>query len=103
MMLKAISPKIYSQVEGILGCKWSLFVFQTLASGKKRPGEIRRSIPGISEKVLNERLQKLVRFEMACRKVFPEVPPRVEYTLTAKGKKFFKVIHAINQLSEDRS
>jgi len=99
MQIKTIQLKIYSEIESIIGCKWSLLVFTAMASGKKRPGEIRKSIPGLSEKVLNERLKKLVRFEMAQRKIFPEIPPRVEYTLAKKGKKILNILRSINRLA----
>lgn len=86
------------EVENIIGCKWSLRVVEALRSGKKRPGEIRRSIQGISEKVLNERLKKLVRFRLVNRKIYPVTPPKVEYSFTAKGKKFIKILDAITKL-----
>lgn len=85
-------------VEHIIGCKWSLRVIEALRKGKKRPGEITRSIEGISEKVLNERLKKLVRFRLVSRKIYPVAPPKVEYTFTAKGKKFIKIVDAITKL-----
>jgi DNA-binding HxlR family transcriptional regulator len=89
-----------SIVESIVGCKWSLRVIDAIKQGKTRPGEMKRAIPGISEKVLNERLKKFVRFELVVRKVFPEVPPRVEYKFSPKGKKFLKVLDSIEKFSE---
>lgn len=87
-------------VENIVGCKWSLRVIDVIRQGKTRPGEMKRAIPGISEKVLNERLKKFVRFELVIRNIFAEVPPRVEYKFSAKGKKFLKVLDSIEKFSQ---
>lgn len=86
-------------VEDIIGCKWSLVVIDAVKRGKRRPGEIKRSIEGISEKVLGERLKKLTRYGLIERKVYPEVPPHVEYRFTARGKRFLKVLDAVSVFS----
>lgn len=87
-------------VRNIIGCKWSLQVVNALNKGLVRPGEVKKAIPGISEKVLNERFKKLVRFGLVERKVFPVSPPRVEYKFTSKGKKFLKILDSINKFSD---
>lgn len=96
---KLVSNEGMGIVEDVLGCKWTLRVIDGLRDGKTRPGELQRSIPGLSAKVLNERLKKLVRFELVKRKVFPEIPPRVEYSFTAKGLRFLKILKAIKNLA----
>jgi len=85
-------------VESIVGCKWSMSVLKALRDGVCRPGAIERACPGISTKVLNERLRKLTRFEIVERRIFPEVPPRVEYHFTPFGTEFLTVIDAIAAL-----
>ena len=60
-----------------------------------------RSIDGITTKVLNERLRKLVRFGIVERTAFPAVPPHVEYTLTSFGRKFVRVLDSIEKLEEE--
>ena len=73
-------------VEDVVGCKWSLAVLGAVRSGVRRPGAMEHSIEGLSKKVLNERLRKLVRFGILEKHAYPEVPPRVEYGLTEKGR-----------------
>ena len=60
----------------------------------------RDAIDGLSGKVLNERLAKLVRFDILDKTSFPEVPPRVEYDLTAFGRHFITLIDQVDQLQQ---
>jgi DNA-binding HxlR family transcriptional regulator len=85
-------------VEEIVGCKWSLAVLDALRAGVRRPGEMERRLPGLSKKVLNERLRKLMRFDLVSRRVYAEVPPRVEYRLTRFGARFVTLLDAIERL-----
>lgn len=85
-------------VESIIGCKWSLTVLSLVRKGVRRPGEMEHAIDGLSGKVLNERLAKLVRFGILEKESFPEVPPRVEYRLTDFGERFGKLIDEVDQL-----
>ena len=85
-------------VEDIIGCKWSLTVLGLVADGVHRPGAMQRRVSGLTAKVLNERLRKLLRFGIIERHVFAEVPPRVEYSLTAFGRKFDGVLKEIAAL-----
>src|SRR5688572_3861946 len=89
-------------VEDIIGCKWSLTVLGLIAAGVSRPGAMQRRVAGLTAKVLNERLRKLLRFGIIERQVFAEVPPRVEYRLTAFGKRFNTVIAHIAALEGER-
>jgi DNA-binding HxlR family transcriptional regulator len=85
-------------VEDIIGCKWSLSVLDLVSRGVARPGAMQRSIDGLSTKVLNERLRKLLRYGLIERQVFAEVPPHVEYRLTAFGRRFERVLEHIRSL-----
>lgn len=85
-------------VEDIVGCKWSLLVLKLIRDGVNRPGAMRKSIAGLSTKVLNERLRKLMRFGIVERSVFPEIPPRVEYRLTEYGRKFSALLEGVDTL-----
>tara|TARA_R110002096_G_scaffold382482_1_gene576326 strand:- start:329 stop:667 length:339 start_codon:yes stop_codon:yes gene_type:complete len=85
-------------VEDIVGCKWSLSVIKAVRNKLVRPGEIQRSIDGISTKVLNERFNKMLRYGILDKTIFPEVPPRVEYHLTEFGEKFIVIIDNIDAL-----
>ncbi len=70
----------------IIGGKWKVTILFHLLEGKKRFGEIKKLLSGISQRVLTVQLRELEADKMVTRKVYPEVPPRVEYKLTTFGK-----------------
>ena len=70
----------------VLAEKWTLLIVTQLANGPMRTAEIRRGVDGVSEKMLIQTLRKLEGFGLISRKSYPEVPPRVEYRLTALGR-----------------
>lgn len=70
---------------GLIGNKWKLFVMRDLLKGTKRFGELRKSIPDISQKVLTENLRAMEDDGIIIRTVFAEIPPRVEYSLSDLG------------------
>ncbi|MCG7537331.1 winged helix-turn-helix transcriptional regulator [Pseudoalteromonas sp. OOF1S-7] len=88
-------------VETIYGCKWSLTVYQLLADGINRPGEMVRSIEGLTTKVLNQCLRKNTEFGILERISYNEVPPRVEYKVTDFGTKFMKVLDELEKLQHE--
>jgi DNA-binding HxlR family transcriptional regulator len=94
------NSSVHQMVESIIGCKWSLTVLSLVRKGVRRPGEMEHAIDGLSGKVLNERLAKLVRFGILDKTSFPEVPPRVEYDLTAFGTHFITLINQIDELQQ---
>jgi DNA-binding HxlR family transcriptional regulator len=69
----------------ILAEKWALLLVHMLAQGPARTAELRRRIGGISDKMLIQTLRRLERSGFVERRAFPEVPPRVEYSLTELG------------------
>ena len=85
-------------VETIFGCKWSLTVYQLLANGINRPGEMVRSVEGLSTKVLNDCLKRNTSFGILERVAFNEVPPRVEYRVTEFGSKFIQVLDELEKI-----
>lgn len=70
---------------GLIGNKWKLLILRDLLIGKKRFGELRKSVTGISQKVLTDNLRSLERDGLVIRTIFAEVPPRVEYELSGLG------------------
>lgn len=88
----------YHRLEDVIGCKWSAGVMAAIGEGVHRPGELERYIPGISKKVLMERLRKLLDFGMISRKEFPGPVARVEYALTPNGEKLSRIIREIRDL-----
>lgn len=100
MVRIAKEPSVAEMVESIVGCKWSLSVLGAIRKGVHRPGAIERACAGISTKVLNERLRKMVRFRIVERTSFGEIPPRVEYRLTPFGRRFVRLLDDIEELQE---
>lgn len=88
-------------VEDILGCKWSLAVLGLVRRGVRRPGAMEHAVEGLSTKVLNERLRKLMRFGILAKRSYPEVPPRVEYELTPFGERFVAIVDAVERLQDE--
>lgn len=84
-----------------IGSKWAVLIMITLEPGVMRFSDIWRSIPDISQKVLTSELRTLERFSLVERKVYPEAPPRVEYTLTELGHSFLKVLRPVIQWAID--
>lgn len=97
----ATAPTVSRMVEDIVGCKWSLAVLGAVRSGVVRPGAIEHAIDGLSKKVLNERLAKLVRFGILAKTSYAELPPRVEYALTPFGEKFCGLLDGIDALQRE--
>jgi len=88
-------------VEQIVGCKWSMTVLALILEGVQRPGAIERAAPGLTAKVLNERLKKLLHFGIIERHEYPEIPPRVEYRLTRFGQRFSTLLEEIAALQSE--
>ena len=71
--------------------------------GHKRPSELQRKIPDASRRVLNIQLKELEEHELVTRKIYPVVPPKVEYSLTPFGKSLIPVIGAIGHWGDDNA
>lgn len=94
-------PSVANMVESIVGCKWSIHLLKSLANGIYRPSALLRACPGLSAKVMNERLRKMSRFGIIQRTVYGEKPPvEVEYHLTPFGKRFMTILDAVQQLQD---
>jgi DNA-binding HxlR family transcriptional regulator len=91
----------YHRFEDVIGCKWSSSIVAAVAQDVKRPGELERFIPGISTKVLNERLRRLVDFGVLIRTEHPGLPARVDYDLTDAGAKLATLLEQVRQLNLD--
>jgi DNA-binding HxlR family transcriptional regulator len=76
----------------IISGKWTLLVIRDLADGARRFCELERSLDGISPRTLSLRLRALEEHGVVVRHTYPEVPPRVEYTLTEKGRALVPLI-----------
>ena len=79
----------------LVGGKWKTIVLWYLRKDRKRFSELRKLIPGITEKMLSMQLRRLEKDGFVSRTVYPEVPPRVEYALTAHGKTLLPLLEEI--------
>ncbi|MCY2973307.1 MAG: winged helix-turn-helix transcriptional regulator [Planctomycetota bacterium] len=80
----------------VIGGKWKAVILFRLMNGSPcRFAELRRQIPGISERMLTQQLRELEQDEIVHRKVFPEVPPKVEYSITDYGKTLHPIIEVM--------
>ena len=79
----------------LIGSKWKLLILRDLLTGKKRYNELKRSLPDISQKVLTASLKSMVNDGLVIRTAYPEVPPRVEYSLSELGESMRPVIQSM--------
>jgi DNA-binding HxlR family transcriptional regulator len=86
-----------SEILGRVGDKWTVLVVNELGERPKRFSELQRAIHGISQKMLTTTLRSLERDGFCTRKVFPTVPPRVEYTLTPLGRDLLMPVKALGK------
>ena len=79
----------------LLSDKWKVLILRDLLTGTKRFGELRKSIGTVSQKVLTSQLRQMEESGLLTRKVYAEVPPRVEYTLTELGYSLKPIMDAM--------
>lgn len=89
------------EVLRLVGDRWTLLVVAVLERGTQRNSDLLRQIGGISPKVLSATLRKLEEHGLVMRTVHPEIPPRVEYSLTALGNSLSKVLVPLDSWVED--
>lgn len=90
-----------SKLQGVIGGKWKILILWYVSFyGVQRFGELMRRLEGITQSTLTKQLRELERDGFLHREVFPEVPPRVEYTLTELGRSFVPVLETMMAWSE---
>ena len=85
----------------LIGDKWKVLILRDLLPGTKRFGELKKSIGTVSQKVLAAQLRDMERNGLVNRKVYPEVPPRVEYSLTELGRSLKPILDAMWDWGEE--
>ena len=85
----------------VLYGKWKIRLLWFIDQGYQRPSELQRKIPDASRRVLNVQLKELEDHELVTRKIYPVVPPKVEYSLTDFGKTLIPVIATLGQWSDE--
>ena len=85
----------------LIGSKWKLLIMRNLLSRLWRFNELKKDLDGISQKVLTDSLRSMEADGLLTRTVYPEVPPRVEYTLTELGYSLRPILEAMRVWGED--
>lgn len=85
----------------LIGDKWKVLILRDLITGTKRFGELKKSIGTVSQKVLTAQLRNMEENGLIHRKVYAEVPPRVEYSLTELGKSLKPILDAMQNWGEE--
>ena len=84
----------------LISDKWKVLILRDLLPGTRRFGELKKSVGGVSQKVLTAQLREMEAGGLLVRTVYPEVPPRVEYTLTELGRSLKPVLDAMQAWGE---
>lgn len=100
MMAKIYTNCPVEYTASVIANKWKLLIIRDLLTGTKRYNELTRSVTGISAKVLTENLRELENDEIISRKVYPVVPPKVEYSLTSKGYELKPILDLMKEFGE---
>jgi len=92
--LSTLEPKVgcIASAMEIIGNKWTALILRDIADGPKRFLELEKSVGGINPRTLSQRLDDLEAHQIITKKSFAEAPPRVEYTLTEKGRDLLPVL-----------
>lgn len=85
----------------LIGDKWKVLILRDLLPGKKRFGELKKSIGSVSQKVLTAQLRDMEHSGLVNRTVYAEVPPRVEYSLTELGQSLKPILDALSAWGEE--
>jgi len=94
-----LCPRFETAFE-ILGKRWTGLIIRTLLSGSRRFSDIQKIIPSLSSRMLTERVKELEEQGIIARDVYPEMPVRIEYSLTDKGKDLEKTMDEIQKWAE---
>jgi DNA-binding HxlR family transcriptional regulator len=94
-MLPATSRCPLTDLVDMIGGRWKVLLLWRLRDGTRRFNELRRSMPGVTQKMLTQQLRQLETDGLVSRKVFAEVPPRVEYKLTATGRELGSLLETL--------
>lgn len=85
----------------LIGNKWKVLILRDLMEGTRRFGQLKKSVGNVNQKVLTAQLRSMEQDELLTRKVYAEVPPRVEYTLTERGRSLKPILDAMQHWGEE--
>lgn len=92
----AFCPYYHRAVE-LIGRRWTGAILRALLYGVRRFSDLAHAVPGLSDRMLAERLKELESEGIVCRTVYPETPVRIEYSLTEKGRALEAVVRALSE------
>lgn len=98
---RSVSQTVPMRLCDVLGTKWTISILGELLAGPQRFGELQSTLDGISPRTLTERLRRLEAQGFVLRHSYAEAPPRVEYSLTAKGSALAPVIQAMRRFESE--
>ena len=81
---------------GVIGGRWKVPIIWHLFAGTRRFSELRRAMPAVTQKMLTQQLRELERDGVVARKVYPQVPPKVEYSLTPLGRELGPLLDSMS-------
>jgi DNA-binding HxlR family transcriptional regulator len=84
----------------LMGDRWKVLIIRELLSGTKRFGELKKGVTGISQKVLTQHLRQMEERLLLTRRVYAQIPPRVEYTLTTAGRNLKVILDKMHECGE---
>jgi DNA-binding HxlR family transcriptional regulator len=99
--LEDLSPCPVERTATLLGDSWTILIVRDLMGGAKRFGQLQASLGNVSPKTLSHRLKMLEHMAILTRCAYAEIPPRVEYALTEKGRALCPVIDAMRSYGEN--
>jgi DNA-binding HxlR family transcriptional regulator len=100
MDLSPFCPRYHRAVE-IVGRRWSGAIVRAMMTGRTRFAEIAAVVPGLSDRLLSQRLKELETEGIVAREVRPETPVRIEYRLTAKGAALAEAVEALSRWADE--
>lgn len=85
---------------GVLGGKWKGMILWCLCQRTMRFGELQKTIPGVTQRMLTKQLRELEDYDIIIRKIYPQVPPKVEYSLSDHGKALRPILEQLEAWSQ---
>ncbi len=85
----------------VIGGRWKVLIIRELISEVKRFGELQRGLPGITQKMLTQQLREMEKDGIIHRKVYAQIPPKVEYSLTPLGESLIPILYAMHEWAVD--
>ncbi|RUR73157.1 winged helix-turn-helix transcriptional regulator [Chlorogloeopsis fritschii PCC 9212] len=83
----------------VIGGRWKVLIIRELMAGVKRFGQLQRLLPGITQKMLTQQLREMEEDGIIHREIYPQIPPKVEYSLTPLGESLKPILYAMHELA----